>query len=84
MTELAGPTVDAKVCLYTNTPDKHFLIDRHPRYDNVVFAAGFSGHGFKFAPLIGEILADLALTGRTRAEADFLRLRPARFAAPLS
>lgn len=77
--DLTGPTLSAKVCLYTNTPDKHFVIDRHPRYDNVVFAAGFSGHGFKFAPVIGEILADLAIDGRTRAEAEFLRLKPGRF-----
>ena len=79
MPELTGPTVDARVCIYTNTPDRNFLVDLHPRYPNVAFAAGFSGHGFKFAPLIGEILADLVLTGRARAEADFLRLRPERF-----
>lgn len=50
-------------CLYTNTADKHFVIDTFG--DHVIAAAGFSGHGFKFAPVIGEILADLALLGRT-------------------
>jgi monomeric sarcosine oxidase len=49
------------VCLYTRTPDEHFIIDRHPAHPEVIFAAGFSGHGFKFATVIGEHLADLAL-----------------------
>jgi glycine/D-amino acid oxidase-like deaminating enzyme len=57
--------VAAKVCLYTNTPDEHFIIDRHPRFPNVLIAGGFSGHGFKFAPVVGEILADLIASGRT-------------------
>jgi len=47
------------VCLYTNTPDEHFWIDRHPGHANVLVASPCSGHGFKFAPVIGEILADL-------------------------
>jgi len=54
-----GPREDASVCIYTLTPDRHFVIDRHPEHDNVAVACGFSGHGFKFAPVIGEILADL-------------------------
>lgn len=49
------------VCLYTMTPDEHFVMDRHPEHANVVIAAGFSGHGFKFAPAAGEHLAALAL-----------------------
>lgn len=61
-------------CLYTMTPDENFILDRHPDHDNVYFAAGFSGHGFKFAPLIGEIMADLALAGLTAYPIDFLRL----------
>jgi glycine/D-amino acid oxidase-like deaminating enzyme len=73
--ELRTPPVLAKTCLYTMTPDEHFLIDVHPRHPQVAFAAGFSGHGFKFSPVVGEILADLALEGRTRADAAFLRLR---------
>ncbi|XP_054857229.1 peroxisomal sarcosine oxidase [Eublepharis macularius] len=48
-------------CLYTNTPDADFILDRHPRFRNIVIGAGFSGHGFKFAPVIGEILCKLSL-----------------------
>ena len=65
---------DHAVCMYTMTPDEHFVIDTHPEYANVVFAAGFSGHGFKFAPVVGSILADLAIKGRTDHPIDFLRL----------
>jgi glycine/D-amino acid oxidase-like deaminating enzyme len=61
------------VCLYTMTPDEHFIIDRHPQHPHVVFAAGFSGHGFKFAPVIGSVLTDLALDGRTAEPVGFLR-----------
>jgi sarcosine oxidase len=63
------------VCFYTLSPDEHFLIDRHPASDRVVFAAGLSGHGFKFASVLGEILADLALTGGSALPIDFLSLR---------
>jgi sarcosine oxidase len=62
---LTGPAVTATVCLYTTTPDAHFVIGPHPAYGNVVVAGGFSGHGFKFVPVVGEILADLVLDGRT-------------------
>jgi sarcosine oxidase len=62
---LTGPAVAATVCLYTTTPDAHFVIGPHPAYGNVVVAGGFSGHGFKFVPVVGEILADLVLDGRT-------------------
>lgn len=55
-----GPLGSAAVCLYTNTPDGHFWIDRHPAHANVLIASACSGHGFKFASAIGEILADLA------------------------
>jgi glycine/D-amino acid oxidase-like deaminating enzyme len=65
------------ICLYTNSPDGNFVIDKHPEHDNVVFACGFSGHGFKFAPVIGEALADLALSGSTQLRIGFLGL--ARF-----
>jgi sarcosine oxidase len=74
----AGPTMALKTCLFENSPDEHFVIDFHPDEDNVVVAAGFSGHGFKFASVVGEILADLALDGTSRHEIGFLRL--ARFA----
>jgi sarcosine oxidase len=53
-------------CLYTTTPDHDFVIGRHPEHENVAIACGFSGHGFKFVPVVGEILADLALDGSTR------------------
>jgi sarcosine oxidase len=66
------------VCMYTMTPDEHFVIDRSPRSENVVFAAGFSGHGFKFAPVVGSVLADLALDGKTAEPIGFLSAsRPA-------
>jgi len=55
-----GKLLDAKVCLYTNTPDDHFIIDRHPAHENVLIAGGFSGHGFKFAPVVGKTLASMA------------------------
>lgn len=62
------------VCMYTMTPDQHFVIDRHPQHENVAFAAGFSGHGFKFSPLVGSILSDLVLYGRTSEPIAFLSL----------
>jgi sarcosine oxidase len=61
-----GPRRRAAACVYTLTPDRHFLIDLHPDCANVAVAAGFSGHGFKFASVVGEILADLAGEGRTK------------------
>lgn len=60
------------VCLYTMSPDSHFLIDLHPTYQNVAFAAGFSGHGFKFCPVIAEALADLTERGSTKLPIGFL------------
>ncbi|MBM3460918.1 MAG: N-methyl-L-tryptophan oxidase [Armatimonadetes bacterium] len=60
------------VCMYTMTPDENFVVAVHPHHPNVSIAAGFSGHGFKFAPVIGEILADLAVDGRTRRPIEFL------------
>jgi sarcosine oxidase len=68
-----GPPVAAEVCMYTLTPDRHFVIDLHPRFPQVAVACGFSGHGFKFAPTVGEILADLALTGRTDHPIELFR-----------
>jgi len=60
-----GPTLAMKTCLFTNTRDEHFVIDRLPHAPRVAVAAGFSGHGFKFCSVVGEILADLALDGAT-------------------
>lgn len=62
---LDGPCLHSATCMYSNTPDQHFVIARHPDSDNVTVACGFSGHGFKFVPVVGEILADLATTGAT-------------------
>jgi sarcosine oxidase len=66
---------EAKPCMYSLTPDGNFVIDRHPHHANVILCGGFSGHGFKFAPVIGEIVADLALDGGSRHRIDFLSLR---------
>lgn len=65
MPSAAGALRDARVCLYTNTPDSHFIIDWHPRSPRVLIASPCSGHGFKFASAIGEILADLTTTGHS-------------------
>ncbi len=62
---LDGPCLHSATCMYSNTPDQHFVIARHPDSVNVTVACGFSGHGFKFVPVVGEILADLALSGAT-------------------
>ena len=62
---LDGELVRAKTCLYTMTPDENFVIGAHPRAANCTIACGFSGHGFKFASVVGEILADLATSGTT-------------------
>lgn len=61
-------------CMYTMSPDGHFIVDQHPQYPQVVFGGGFSGHGFKFTPVIGEALADLALDGKTALPIQFLSL----------
>jgi glycine/D-amino acid oxidase-like deaminating enzyme len=60
--------------MYTMTPDQHFLIDRHPQHAQVCFAAGLSGHGFKFTTVVGEILAQLTLDGETPQPIGFLGL----------
>ena len=76
---LNGPVVSSLVCMYEDSPDENFLIDRLTDHANVIYAAGFSGHGFKFASVIGEILADLVTTGRATSDADFLKVTPGRF-----
>jgi sarcosine oxidase len=62
----AGPLNHHEVCMYTVTPDQHFILDQHPASPRVVLGAGFSGHGFKFASVVGEVLADLSESNRTR------------------
>jgi glycine/D-amino acid oxidase-like deaminating enzyme len=68
--ELAGRCLDARACMYTNTPDEHFVISVHPEHPQVALACGFSGHGYKFCSVVGEILADLATEGSTRHPID--------------
>ncbi|MBI4279308.1 MAG: N-methyl-L-tryptophan oxidase, partial [Armatimonadetes bacterium] len=73
-----GPTMTLKACIFTNTPDEHFILDRHPEFPQVAIAAGFSGHGFKFCSVIGEIMADLAMEGGSPLDLSLFRLQ--RFA----
>jgi sarcosine oxidase len=65
------------VCMYTMSPDEHFVVGCHPDHPQVVFSAGLSGHGFKFASVLGEIMAELALNCGTRHNIEFLS--PKRF-----
>lgn len=81
MPGLAGPSpgesrriIRSATCLYTMTSDGDFVLDIHPDFHNVFFASGFSGHGFKFAPVIGMVMTDLALNSTTEIPIDFLRL----------
>ncbi|MDQ3792044.1 MAG: N-methyl-L-tryptophan oxidase [Actinomycetota bacterium] len=74
--DLAGRCLDAKACMYTNTPDEHFVISPYPEHPQVAVACGFSGHGYKFCGVVGEILADLATEGSTRHPIDLFS--PAR------
>jgi sarcosine oxidase len=69
---------ETRICVYNNTPDDDFIIDWHTEIENVLLATGFSGHGFKFGPLIGRINADLLLSGQTSY--DIARFSLARFA----
>jgi sarcosine oxidase len=79
----AGANTSAEVCQYTLSPDRHFVIDPHPAFSNVAIACGFSGHGFKFAPTVGEILADLSLHGETAHPVDLFRANRQRVAVRL-
>jgi sarcosine oxidase len=74
--DLDGDFLYAKTCMYTNTPDEHFVISAHPHYPQVAIAAGFSGHGYKFCSVVGEILADLVTEGETPHPIDLFS--PAR------
>ncbi len=67
---LNGKFLDARTCLYTTTPDEHFVIAQHPEHSQVAIACGFSGHGYKFASVVGEILADLSCDGSTKHPID--------------
>lgn len=70
--EVTGQLLRHATCMYTMSPDEHFIVDRHPEHPNVCFAAGLSGHGFKFASVLGEILADFTVMGHTPLPAQFL------------
>ena len=72
--DAAGATSSMKVCMFTNSPDEHFIIDRLPGSPQVVVAAGFSGHGFKFSSVVGEILADLAVDGATKHDIGMFKV----------
>lgn len=69
-----GATMSLKHCMFTNSPDNHFILDRVPGQPQVAVAAGFSGHGFKFCTVIGEIMADLAMDGTTRHDIDMFSM----------
>lgn len=69
-----GPTMQLATCMYTNTPDRDFILDHHPDHANVVVGAGFSGHGFKFASVVGEVLADLTLDGESDHPVELFEL----------
>jgi len=75
---LSGRLLHAETCLYTMTPDEHFVIDRHPEFPQVALAAGFSGHGFKFASVAGELLADLVTGSKSPYDLELFSIR--RFA----
>jgi monomeric sarcosine oxidase len=67
-----GNLVDQQACMYTMSPDEHFIVDWHHDSDAVLLVAGLSGHGFKFTPVLGEIMADLVLAGETSLPVEFL------------
>jgi len=69
-----GPTLTLRTCLFTNTPDEHFIIDRLPEVPQVIVVSPCSGHGFKFASVVGEIAADLALEGGTEHDIEMFRI----------
>jgi hypothetical protein len=69
-----GPVMALHACLFTNTPDEHFVIDALPGAEDVLVISACSGHGFKFCPVIGEIVADLVTAGRSRFDLSMFRL----------
>lgn len=67
--------LDTSHCMYTMTTDSHFLVDRSPDDEDIWIAAGFSGHGFKFAPAIGEALSQWIVDGQPQIDLDFLSIK---------
>ncbi len=64
-----------KTCIYTLTPDEHFIIDLHPRYRHVAIASGFSGHGFKFSSVVGQILSELIMFGKSEQNISLFSIK---------
>ncbi|XP_036864306.1 peroxisomal sarcosine oxidase isoform X6 [Manis javanica] len=77
LTDLEPEPAIMEHCMYTNTPDEHFILDQHPKYDNIVIGAGFSGHGFKLAPVVGKILYELSM--KLTPSYDLTHFRISRF-----
>lgn len=69
-----GKVKYGKTCFYSKTPDEDFIIDSHPDYDNIIIAAGFSGHGFKFGSVIGEILSQLVVKGKSELDISLFKI----------
>jgi len=69
-----GIRKSSATCLYTNTPDSHFIIDFHPLHGNVVIASPCSGHGFKFSSVIGELVREMIETGRTNLDVSLFTI----------
>ncbi len=70
----SGPTMSLATCMFTNAPDGHFIIDLHPQYPRISFASACSGHGFKFASVVGEMMADLAEHKKNQYHTELFRL----------
>ena len=70
-----GPVLERQTCLYTNAPDGNFILDAHPRFPEVVLASPCSGHGFKFSGVVGEVIGDLVVEGRTRFDISLFNVR---------
>jgi sarcosine oxidase len=73
--EGVGATLMLKGCLFTNSPDRHFILDLHPEHGEVAIAAGFSGHGYKFCSVVGEIMTDLAERGESAHDVGFFGMK---------
>lgn len=74
MPDANGPLLSWRTCIFTNTPDEHFVIDRYPGYPQVILASPCSGHGYKFASVIGEVLADMAMDREPAFDLSMFRL----------
>lgn len=75
MPEANGPLKQGKTCLYTISSDNDFIIDHHPENENIIFACGFSGHGFKFSSVMGEVLSEMAVNGQSKFDLSMFSLK---------